>query len=96
MSMLNHNFPHRHQAFRTCCDGRCTRPGGTCPAFAPGVIDGPHTRARRALAWRWVRRVGITLCAGGVLLGVFGVIPVPALGAVCVALGAAWAWGDRT
>lgn len=54
---------------RTCCDGRCTRAGGTCPAFALGVIDGPHTNGRHALAWRWVRRVMMALAAGAALLG---------------------------
>lgn len=54
---------------RTCCDGRCTRPGGHCPAFAPGVIDGPHLNARRELAWRWVRRVALALLAGAAVLG---------------------------
>lgn len=43
---------------RTCCDGGCDR-GLPCPAFAPGVIDGPHRRAtwwRRIVAWLTGRR----------------------------------------
>ncbi len=31
---------------RFCCDGRCCQ-GRGCPAFAPGVIDGPHRRSLR-------------------------------------------------
>jgi len=42
------------RAERNCCDGLCTR-GQPCPAFAPGVIEGPHragllARLLRALA----------------------------------------------
>lgn len=42
---------------RHCCDGRCAN-GQGCPAFAPGVIDGPHwpyapkwRRAARMAGW---------------------------------------------
>lgn len=39
---------------RTCCDGLCQRQGGTCPAFAPGVLAGPFraqaSRRSRAAA----------------------------------------------
>lgn len=37
---------------RTCCDGLCAR-GYPCPAFAPGVIQGPYHRRRAS----WLRRV---------------------------------------
>ncbi len=39
---------------RFCCDGKCTRDGTTCPAFAPGVIDGPH-KPKTGL-WRAILR----------------------------------------
>lgn len=45
-----------HAGSRLCCDGGCQN-GGTCPAFAPGVISGPHARRQRmrnstkALTW---------------------------------------------
>ena len=81
---------------RTCCDGRCARAGGTCPAFAPGVIDAPHTNRRRELAWRWGKRVGMALYVGGMLLGgVFGEHPALAVLGTCVVLGVAWAWGRK-
>lgn len=35
-----------HASSRQCCDGGC-QSGGTCPAFAPGVISGPHARRQR-------------------------------------------------
>ena len=39
---------------RTCCDGLCQHPGGSCPAFAPGVLAGPYraqaSRRSRAAA----------------------------------------------
>lgn len=39
---------------RTCCDGRCTR-GHGCPAFAPGVIDGPYKpRTWLSRLWAWI------------------------------------------
>ena len=35
---------------RRCCDGLCQQ-GRFCPAFAPGVIEGPYKRSvRRAAA----------------------------------------------
>ena len=33
----------RRASERTCCDGLCTK-SLPCPAFAPGVIDGPHSK----------------------------------------------------
>jgi hypothetical protein len=33
----------RRATERTCCDGLCTK-SQPCPAFAPGVIDGPHSK----------------------------------------------------
>lgn len=34
---------------RFCCDHKCLR-GGQCPAFAPGVIEGPYRRSTRRKA----------------------------------------------
>lgn len=34
---------------RRCCDGLCQQ-ARHCPAFAPGVIEGPHRRSARRKA----------------------------------------------
>ena len=44
----------REHIERSCCDGRCTT-GQGCPAFAPGVIDGPYQRRSwLARVWAWI------------------------------------------
>ena len=37
----------RPRSERHCCDGLCVE-GRICPAFAPGVIQGPYPRRRKA------------------------------------------------
>lgn len=41
-------------AARRCCDGLCNQ-GRRCPAFAPGVIEGPHRRGTLATLAKRVR-----------------------------------------
>lgn len=51
----------RNLTHRQCCDGQCVQ-GRHCPAFAPGVIDGPYGQARRV--GRHVRLAVVLMMVG--------------------------------
>lgn len=44
--MADDPWETRRATNRTCCDGLCQQ-GRQCPAFAPGVIDGPHSKGSK-------------------------------------------------
>lgn len=61
----------RHDPEPICCDGRCVN-GGQCPMFAPGVIDGPHSRRRgfaRSALQALAYPLGVLVALGAWLLG---------------------------
>lgn len=45
---------------RYCCDHHCVQ-GRRCPAFAPGVIDGPHLNRQSTALKKWLLRCAVLM-----------------------------------